>query len=222
MSLRPDIGDLLSRLPVSGQARSDLLRRMRAPGRHYHSDRHLALLWHRHRVFGHGGPFRQPAIERLIASAIAFHDAVLNPGHPDNEAEAAALWRRQASSAARLTPAEIKWVAMTIEATAQHLAPWPSRTLLDRARLWILDLDLTPLGERPSTFADDVRRLRAESAHLDEASWLRQRLGYLEQYVRAPRVFRTPVLARAFEARAQANLQHTFEMAEHLRNSQAA
>lgn len=214
MSLRPDIGDLLDRLPVSAQARMDLLRRMRAPGRHYHSDRHLALLWRRHCVFGHGGPFRQPAIERLIASAIAFHDAVLDPGHQGNEVEAAMLWRRQARSAARLAPAEIEWVAVTIEATAQHLAPWPSRTLLDRARVWMLDLDLTPLGERPKVFTGDVCRLRAEAAHLDEATWHCQRLRYLERYARASRLFRSPVLARVFEARARANLQRTFEAAE--------
>ncbi|HJS85696.1 MAG TPA: hypothetical protein VJ779_09560 [Acetobacteraceae bacterium] len=198
---------LFSLVPVSDRSRQELARCMRAPGRFYHRDEHLALLWRRHRTFGQGGAFHARPVERLVASAIAFHDAVLDTTRTDNEAASAALWREMASAAGQLSPKEIDWVAGTIAATADHLAPWPADGLLERARLWVLDLDLTPLGESPAIFARDSQRLRAEHMHLDTACWNRKRLEFLAQFARAPRLFRTKVIADAFEAPARANLE---------------
>ena len=71
----------------------------------------------------------------------------------------------------------------------------------------MLDFDLTPIGECPAIFARDTQRLRAEHKHLDAAAWNRKRLGFLAQLATAPRLFRTSVIADAFEAPAQANLR---------------
>ncbi len=198
---------LVGIVPVSDTARCELVRRMRAPDRFYHRDEHLGILWKRHRILGHKGEFHAPRLERLIASAIAFHDAVLDTTRTDNEAASAKLWREMAGAAGQLSADEIDWVAVTIEATARHLAPWPAEHALDRARLWLLDLDLTPIGECPAVFARDTQRLRAEHMHLDAAAWSRKRLGFLSQLASAPRLFRNSVIADAFEAPAQANLQ---------------
>lgn len=197
---------LASLVPVTDRARRDLARRMRAPDRFYHRDEHPALLWQRHCSLG-PGVLRAPRLDRLIASAIAFHDAVLDTTRTDNEAASAALWREMAGAAGQLPPDEIEWVAGTIEATARHLAPWPAKGVLDQARLWVLDLDLTPLGERPEIFSRDSQRLRAEHMHLDDAAWRGKRLRFLAQLAGAPRLFRTAVVADLFEAPAQANLR---------------
>lgn len=207
MSLATSFDALVSLVPVSDQSRHELARRMRAPDRFYHRDEHLALLWRRHRVLGRNGAFHAPRVERLIASAIAFHDAVLDTTRDDNEVASAQLWREMAGAAGELSDDEIDWVAGTIEATACHLAPWPADGLLERARLWVLDLDLTPLGEPPAIFARDARRLRAEHMHLDAASWNCKRLEFLARLARAPRLYRTEVIADAFESPARANLQ---------------
>ncbi len=207
MSSATSFDALVSRVPVSDRSRRELARRMRAPDRFYHRDEHLALLWRRHRVLGRNGAFHTPRLERLVASAIAFHDAVLDTTRTDNETASAALWREMAGAAGQLSHDEIDWVADTIEATACHLAPWPGERLLERARLWVLDLDLTPLGEPPAIFTRDSHRLRAEHMHLDAASWNCKRLDFLAQLARAPRLFRTQVIADAFELPAQANLQ---------------
>lgn len=198
---------LISIVPISDPARRELTLRLRTPDRFYHRDEHSALLWQRHRSLGQDGAFHAPHLERLIASAIALHDAVLDTTRSDNEAASAALWREMAGAAGQLSPDEIDWVAVTIEATAQHLAPWPAEQMLDRARIWVLDLDLTPLGECPAIFARDTQRLRAEHMHLDAAAWNRKRIGFLAQVAAAPRLFRTGVIAEAFEAPAQANLR---------------
>ena len=198
---------LISIVPVTDQARCELTRRMRAPDRFYHRDEHLALLWQRHRSLGRNSAFQAPRLNRLIASAIAFHDAVLDTTRSDNEAASAVLWREMAGAAGQLSPDEIDWVAVTIEGTARHLAPWPAEGLLERARIWVLDLDLTPLGERPEVFLRDSQRLRAEHMHLDAAAWRRKRLGFLAQLAGAPCLFRTGVIADTFEVPARANLR---------------
>jgi len=204
----PDGADsLLAALPVARSAREDLRRRMSAADRRYHGLAHLAALWSRHRVLGRGTEFHAPPMERLIAGAIAFHDAVFDPTLADNERASAALWRDAAGAAGMLQRDEVDWVARTIEATSDHLgAPDAQRTPLERARLWVLDLDLTPLGEPPARFARNARLLRAEHAHLDDAAWERQSLGFLARLQAAPRLFRTPAIAAAFEARARTNI----------------
>lgn len=207
MSTPTSFDTLIGIVPILDTARRELVRRMRAPDRFYHRDEHLGLLWQRHRSLGQHSAFHAPHLERLIASAIAFHDAVLDTTRTDNEAASAALWREMAGAAGQLSADEIDWVAVTIEATARHLAPWPVEHVLGRARLWVLDLDLTPLGECPAVFARDTQRLRAEYMHLDDAAWSRKRLGFLAQLASAPRLFRNDVIAGAFEAPAQANLR---------------
>jgi len=194
-----DFDALLAHLPLGDAARRDLRRRMCGPDRHYHDHRHLGLLWARAIAFGDG--FRAPPMSRRLACAIAYHDAVYHPGAADNEARSAALWRAAADEAG-LPADDIDWVAATIEATADHLAGAD-----DPGRQFMLDLDLTPLGETPAAFARNTELLRAEYAHVDEAAWRRGRREFLARFLAAPTIYRTPAVAAAFEAPARANLR---------------
>ena len=209
------LDDLLGAVPVPDAARADLRRRMAAPGRRYHGLEHIALLWTRHLAFGRDSDLEEPRVARLVASAIAFHDAVLEPGHAGNERASAALWRETASAAA-VTAEEVDWVAGTIEATADHLASakatlaegtlGAASPLLARARLWVLDLDLSPLGEPPAAFARNTRLLRLERPDLGDAAWRRLLRAFLARLHAAPGLYRTPVVRAAFETRARANI----------------
>lgn len=185
-------------------ARIEVLQLMGSPERHYHGLGHVGLLWSRHRKFSRGTEYAVAASSRLIACAIAFHDAVYDPLGGDNEIRSAALWRQ--SAPADLPAADVAWVSDTILATADHLACNDASSLPARLRLWMLDLDLTPLGERPIVFARNSRALRRESAGLDEAEWHRRRIAFLGQIRAAPRIYRSPPLAAAFEAQARENI----------------
>jgi predicted metal-dependent HD superfamily phosphohydrolase len=196
--------DLLATAALSSAARNTVLRQMATSRRHYHGLLHLATLWTRHCRFGIGTPFLAPAASRLIACAIAFHDAVYDATRRDNEHRSALLWRRYAPR--DLSPADVDWVAATIEATSDHLASRDASTQRARLRLWLLDLDLTPLGEEPELFARNTRRLRAEYRHLREADWEGGRLAFLRKLQTAPALFRSAPLAAAFEAQARWNI----------------
>ncbi|WP_207541128.1 hypothetical protein [Sabulicella rubraurantiaca] len=198
------LGELLSALPLPAPARDELRRRLLAPGRHYHGAEHVGLLWRRHRLLSRGTPFRAPRLERLIALAIAFHDAVYEPGRHDNEASSAALFRRRARG--HLPRGEVRWVEGTILATADHLGTPPTRRTApqERARLWVLDLDLTPLGERPAVFARNTRALRCEQG----TAWEAGCASFLARAAAARPLYRTPRIEARFGVRARANLAH--------------
>jgi len=206
MNLPRGLAELLDTLDPPSAVRAELLRRMGAPWRGYHGLHHLAVLWARHRRYGRTGPMRRPGTTRLIAAAILFHDAILVPGAADNEERSAALWRRTARRLRNFTPAEIAWVADTIAATADHLnAPLP-RGARGAARGWLLDLDLTPMGEEPEIFDRNGRDLRAEARHLDDAAYAAAQRAFLGRMHQAPQLLRHPRLRAAFEWRARDNI----------------
>jgi predicted metal-dependent HD superfamily phosphohydrolase len=197
---------LLDAVDLPASIRADLLRRMGAPWRGYHGLQHLAVLWTRHCRFGRAGPMCRTRIARLIAAAILFHDAILVPGAEDNEVRSAQLWQKAARRLRGFTPAEIAWVAGTIQATADHLnAPMPHGPS-GIARLWMLDLDLSPIGEEAEVFDRNGRGLRAEARHLDDAAFAAAQRAFLSRIDAAPRLLRHPQLHAAFEARARANI----------------
>lgn len=200
------LDDLLGCVPVSEAVRAELRARLQERSRSYHNARHVALLWARHRRYGAGLAVATEPWHTLIACAIAFHDAVHDPRQRDNEAASAALWRR---SRPALPQDAVDWVAGTIEATASHLSAVPAPGMAEAAwaaRLWMLDLDLTPLAEHPAEFAANTRRLRREAAHLPDEAWEAARLDFLRRLAAAPRLFRSDALAAAFERRARNNI----------------
>ena len=204
---RQDFDALLERVPLPARAKSELTAMMESDERHYHGVNHLALLWRRHRLYAAAEGLDAPAIETLIACAIAYHDCVYARGRRDNEERSAEVWLR-ASAGSSLSEADRQWVAETIRATADHLA-YPDAAadapIGERARLWVLDLDLTPLGENDADFDRNTELLRREVPHLTDAQYDAGRLGFLRKFSAAPRVYRTPTLAAQFEAQARAN-----------------
>ena len=70
----------------------------------------------------------------------------------------------------------------------------------------MLDLDLSPLAEAPAAFARNTRLLRLERPDLDDAAWERCLRAFLARLHDTPRLYRTPAIGAAFEARAKANV----------------
>jgi predicted metal-dependent HD superfamily phosphohydrolase len=204
---RRDFAALLARVPLNDRAKSELTAMMETEGRHYHGVGHLALLWRRHRLYAAAEGLTAPEIETLIACAIAYHDCIYERGRRDNEERSAEVWMR-ASAGTPLSDEDRNWVADTIRATADHLAypdPAADSPLRERARVWVLDLDLTPLGETDADFDRNTELLRLEDPHLSDAQYDVGRLGFLRKISDAPRVYRTSTLAAQFEAQARAN-----------------
>ncbi|MBR0673248.1 HD domain-containing protein [Neoroseomonas soli] len=185
---RAGFGALLARADLPAIAATELVRRYQEPHRAYHDSAHAGLLWLRHLM--HGG---DPG-DRDMALAILFHDAVYEPLTKDNEARSAELL-------AALVPGATGWVRGAILATADHYAYAGT----DCRVLRLLDLDLTPLAERPEVFARNTGLLRQEYAAVSEAAWRSGRREVLACFAATDRLFRTR-LAAIYEAPARANL----------------
>lgn len=207
-------GSLFKVLPISEATEHDLARRMAEPSRHYHGQAHIELLWQRHILFSPEAGLAHPESEVPVALAIAFHDAVYVGGADDNEARSAALWLEISANEKICEEAERVWVAETILATADHLRAGASLDLADprdRARQWMLDLDLTPLGDKPAVFDANMHDLAAELPSQSTEERKHSLLASLRRYASARPLYRSPVLRTAFEATARNNF------ARHLR-----
>jgi len=215
---RMEFEEILDSVPVSASAKARLTKAMTDDSRWYHNVSHIAQLWRRHRRYGHAENLVSPAIERLIASAIAFHDCIVEPARRDNEERSAVVWMR-ASVGAPLEKHDREWVAETIRATRDHLSYEPRldiearnpaegalAQLRERARIWVLDLDLTSIGESEEVFDRNTAALRREALHMSEADWRAGQASFLGRLMKAPRIYRTPTLAKIYEEPARRNI----------------
>ena len=212
-----EFGDLLARAPVSARAKSELKASMEAAGRFYHTTAHLAQLWRRHRRYAAVEGFDVPAIEMLIACAIAYHDSIYDMTRRDNEDRSADFWLA-ACAQINLSMADKLWVAETIRATKDHLGYHPTVdvehpdradvwALKERARVWVLDLDLSPLGDLEANFDHNTACLRREAEKIPDPDWRQGQRKFLSHLLAAPRIFRTPVLFGLYEAPARRNIE---------------
>jgi predicted metal-dependent HD superfamily phosphohydrolase len=187
--------DLFGQLLVAPADRAMLAALWREPWRRYHGAGHAGLLWQRHLAFG-GDPG-----DTVIAHAIAYHDAIYVVGARDNEARSAALWRDHAAALPRALRDAVDGAIM---ATANHAATHP-----DPDAQWLVDLDLTPLGEPWDLFIANAAALRAEAGLTDERMWPQQRL-FLSRLLALPVLYRSQraaaSLAQAHESNARRNL----------------
>ncbi len=204
--------DLFEHVPLDDRAKGRLFDEMSKPDRLYHSVGHLELLWRRHRLYSGRVGLSDPAIDTLVACAIAYHDSVYDHSRSDNEDRSAEFWLR-ASAGSAVDDEDRQWVAQTIRATKDHLAYAPGAEaagaearLRERARAWVLDLDLTPLGEPSDVFDENTKLLRAESERLSDEAWEASMLVFRRRFLAAPRIYRFPELAAIFESAARRNL----------------
>jgi predicted metal-dependent HD superfamily phosphohydrolase len=207
-----ELQDLLEHVPVDDRARTQLLKEMSRPERLYHGVKHLELLWRRHRQYAERAGLADPAIDTLVACAIAYHDSVYDSRRSDNEKRSAEAWM-SASEGSSISQEDRRWVERTILATKDHLAAPPEAAavtarsrLREKAHQWMLDLDLTPLGDSPEVFDRNTRLLRAESGHLSDEEWTASMLSFGRIFLDAPHIYQTPTLAAIYESAARGNL----------------
>lgn len=166
------------------------------PQRRYHTRRHieacldLLAAW----------PGLQPGDRRMLAWAIWWHDAVYDPRAGDNEAQSAAMARRDLATLGA-TPDETDEVARLILLTAGHQVD-PA----DRLGAVLVSIDLAVLGGLPADYERYRSDVRAEYGFVEETAWRAGRKRVLQHFLDAPRIFPDPAFAAAHEAQARENL----------------
>ncbi|GAM99521.1 hypothetical protein U91I_03175 [alpha proteobacterium U9-1i] len=168
-----------------------------APQRHYHGTGHLLWLLDE--------ADRRAALisdARFVGYAIWFHDAIYQPGEPDNELRSAA-WARDAISH---EPDLAARVAHVVEMTKKH---HEGEAAGDAALF--LDMDIAILGapwEQYCAYAAGVRR---EFGDYPDGAFAAGRWGWLEKQLAHERTFRTDVYQAELGETARANMRWELE-----------
>ncbi|NIA72335.1 hypothetical protein HBA54_27470 [Pelagibius litoralis] len=177
----------------------DLRRRYGEPQRHYHTWAHVEAL------LGLFAEVRELLADPIaVEAALFYHDAVYDPRAVDNEAQSAALLRRD--GAAVVAADSLETAARLIEATAGHQPPpGLSGAALEDARLF-LDMDLSILAAPVPEFAAYEAAIRREYAHVDDAAFRQGRCRFLEGLLQREKLYHSDHFSPRFEGPARVNI----------------
>jgi predicted metal-dependent HD superfamily phosphohydrolase len=137
---------------------------------------------------------------QILTYAIWWHDAVYDATASDNEAQSAAMAKRD------LRDFDISLhgrdeVARLIMLTAGHEVEEG-----DRLGEILVSIDLAILGAPDERYDAYARAVREEYAHVPEDQWRLGRAGVLQRFLDAQVIFPDPAIAQWLEAQARANL----------------
>jgi predicted metal-dependent HD superfamily phosphohydrolase len=204
---RHTLADLFEHVPLPASVLHGIRRRMSAPRRHYHNLAHLADMWRQHQTRARG-QLRTSRMERLIASAIVFHDSIYDTHRDDNEAASAALWQRFARGSRRLPRELIQQVCTAIESTAHHTDAVAGSARRDWVK-WVVDLDLSPMGRSRHRVQANRAHLRSECPYLPAAAWEERLERFFTALQGRDRIFQSPYLAAVLEANVRLYVSDT-------------
>lgn len=167
------------------------------PQRVYHNQSHL--IWLLDEADRRAALIRDSA---FVGYAVWFHDAVYEPGRPDNEM-LSADWAR----ASLLHDAEFAArVARVIEMTKHHA----QGDAQGDAALF-LDMDVAILGAPWETYCAYAADIRAEYPHIADPAFAAGRSAFLAKQLEEPRTFRTEIYQYELGETARANMRWELE-----------
>lgn len=172
-----------------------------APGRYYHTLAHLA------QCFAARGAIQETpdpsALEDVLEAMIWFHDAVYIPGCEYNEELSAELAERILGNARH--EAFLQSLKAGIRATRDHELPcigyWNSATYP-----WFLDIDLSILGQDPTTYDRYAVDIRREYGNVPLDAFCAGRAVMLRGFLARNPIYRMPYFRDRYEAQARANM----------------
>lgn len=180
----------------------DLRSRWSEPLRAYHGQAHLRhVLATLDMLLASGERAEDPTALRLAAW---FHDAVYEPGSVSNEADSAALARRELSRLG-MEPQRVEHIATLVLATRDHEAGTGDQRLL-------VDADLAILASDPDAYDLYRRSVRVEYADVSPEHWRAGRTLFLQGMLERPAIYATATLRARGEQRARDNMRAELTM----------
>lgn len=180
------------------RAFESLVARHLEPGRHYHDLKHVQ--WVVRHVLALAERADVDDLDAVVAAAF-FHDAVYAFDRNDNEVRSADL-ATQVLRTLGWEPERCDRVAAMIIAT-EHRAETP---VPDTDTAVLIAADLAVLAAEPAAYADAVRKIRREYAHLDEPEWRAGRGAVIDSFLGRRAIYPPELDLDAWERRARANL----------------
>jgi len=141
--------------------------------------------------------------------AVFFHDAVYNARSATNEEDSAKLFETFAEEVNAFSALKTTVVDFIL-ATKNHKVEQEASP--SSALALFLDLDMAVLGKQPTAYREYAALIRQEYAFVPHDEYCRKRADVLESFLQQqPAIYATPVMHRALEDQARANLRHEIE-----------
>jgi predicted metal-dependent HD superfamily phosphohydrolase len=144
---------------------------------------------------------------RAVDAALFFHDAVYDPTRADNEERSADL--AEGHLKAMGESARFVAVVRDLIMDTRHVTSPASND-----GRYVVDIDLSILGEAPDRFEAYERAIRREYQHVPEEAFRVGRAKVLRAFVDRPRIYGTDVFRDRYEAAARENLARSLAARE--------
>lgn len=141
-----------------------------------------------------------PKHELSLALAAWFHDAVYQPGKPDNE-DRSGYVAYDALEQIGASPSLIAEVVRLVRLTADHDPPAD-----DVAGAVLCDADLAILAASDERYAQYAAAIRQEYIHVPQAEFCAGRAEVLQSFLDRSTIYRTPYGQLHWETAARANI----------------
>ena len=141
--------------------------------------------------------------QRIVTYAIWYHDAVYNPYSSENEYQSEELFYRYHRTPSIFSFEEFDAIGTAIRATAFHTK---HQTSLEFSSHLMLDIDLAGLGQSWEVFSTNSEQIRKEYAHVDDETFIYNRIKFLGALKARPSIYYTEFLKTKYEAIAQSNV----------------
>lgn len=173
-----------------------------ASNRHYHTLKHIADL------FAQADQFRT-YIEDMdtFELSIWYHDIIYQCLRKDNE-EKSAIFAKYRLEAIKYPREKLVRCYRQINATKMHQLTKHS----DSDTAWLLDFDLSILGQNWSNYLTYTQAIRKEYSIFPTFLYKRGRKKVLQQFLERDQLFKTPYYTDRFEVTARENLQRELDL----------
>lgn len=172
------------------------------PNRHYHNLQHLVDL------FTQADQFRTNIEDfDTFELSIWYHDIIYQCLRKDNE-EKSAIFAKYRLEAIKYPRKKLVRCYNQINATKLHQLTTQS----DADTAWLLDFDLSILGQKWSDYLEYTQAVRKEYSIFPTFLYKRGRKKVLKQLLERDQLFNTPFYKDRFELLAKENLQRELDM----------
>lgn len=136
---------------------------------------------------------------RALELALWFHDSVYEIGASTNE--------EQSSQLAKFVLFHAGAASTLIDDTSRLIMVTKNHQASSEDERWMLDLDLSILGQTPQRFQEYEQQIRLEYYEVDEAIYQTRRFEIMVSFLNRPRLFNTAYCYCEFEVAARRNLK---------------
>ncbi len=183
--------------PDSPVVHAELRRLLGAPQRRFHNLNHI-----RDCVRRMDEVVTLLADPNAVELALWFHDAIYNPGDPDNERRSADLFLARSAGASSVFRRRVCGLVVS----TRH-----DRRVYGNDRRYVNDIDLAGFGAPWAEFMRQGALLRAEFCAQTDAQYRAGQIWFLEGLRRRSQFFATDYFRERFEPIAQENLQRLLD-----------